>query len=151
MKLVKRENGTWQYGLNPIEADLLNRLLNQFPFTENGPAEITRTDKDPKVADREKLLNESLAEHRQELQKQALELLIKQSKNREQSQRLILNAAQREILLQILNDIRIGCWVALGKPDSMEPESFNHTAQELAQHHLMNLAGYFEHHLIGQE
>ncbi len=151
MKLVKQGKGSWQYQLNPIEADLLNSLLHQFPFTRNMPAEITRTDKDPKVAEREKLLNESLAEHRKELQKQAWELLIKKSKSRVQSPRLILNAEQRETLLQILNDIRIGCWVALGKPESMEPENLNQTAQELAQHHLMNLAGYFEHHLIEQE
>ncbi len=151
MKLLKRGKESWQYLLNQMEVDLLNSLLKKFPFTENVPGRITKTDKDPKVAEREKLLNESLAEHRKELQKQAMNLLVKKSKNQEKGYLLILNSEEREILLQILNDIRVGCWIALRKPEAMEPEIPQASALELARYHLMNLAGYFEHHLIDQE
>ena len=67
MKLVKQSMAGWQYQLNQPEANCLRSLLFQFPITANVPAKISRTDRDPQTVDREKLLNESLADHRKEL------------------------------------------------------------------------------------
>ena len=75
MKLVRQTRDGWKYHLNQREGDCLRSLLNQFPITAQIPAQISRTDADPKSIEREKLLNESLAEHRKELKKQATNLL----------------------------------------------------------------------------
>jgi hypothetical protein len=64
---------------------------------------------------------------------------------------LTLTAEDREIMLQILNDIRVGCWHELGKPESLELQKLDCSAKELRFHSFMNLAGYFEHHLIGSK
>ena len=110
MKLVKQSEGTWQYALNQNEFDLLGRLLKQFPYTESVPAKISKTDKDSKSVEREKLLNESMAEHRKELKRQAVNLLTgNKLKKSERRHLLKLTAEDREIMLQILNDIRVGC------------------------------------------
>ena len=149
MKLVKQTGQSWQYHLHHNEAALLTGLLNKFPFTANVPVKISKTDADPKTVEREKLLNESLAEHRKELKKQAMKLVAAEKfKKREQGHLLVLNAEEREILLQILNDIKVGCWRALGEPESLKLQKPASSVQELMRHSLMNLAGYFEHHLI---
>jgi hypothetical protein len=119
MKLVRHSARSRQYILNKDEGFLLKNLLKQFPFTGDSAVKISRTDVQPKMIEREKLLNESLAEKGEEC----------------------------EILLQILNDIRVGCWRALGEPEILESLKSGHSEQELANHSLMNLAGYFEHHL----
>jgi len=75
MRLVKQTKDGWQYRLNQPEANCLRSLLQQFPITANTHSKISRTDADPKTVEREKLLNESLAEHRNELKKQATNLL----------------------------------------------------------------------------
>jgi hypothetical protein len=150
MKLVKQSGGAWQYALNQNELELLAHLLKQFPFTENVPANISKTDKDSKSVEREKMLNESMAEHRKELKRQAVNLITgKKLKKRAKRHLLTLTAEDREILLQILNDIRVGCWHSLGKPERLELQKLDCAPQKLRYHSLMNLAGYFEHHLIG--
>ena len=152
MKRVKQTKGNWQYLLNPMEVSLLKDLLKKFPFTGDIPAKITKTDTNSNAAEREKLLNESLVEHRQALKRQAMGLLSAgKFKKTGQEYLFTLTSGEREILLQILNDIRIGCWVSLGKPESLDLPTATHSALEIAQHSLMNLAGYFEHHLIDQE
>jgi hypothetical protein len=149
MKLVRQSARSRQYVLNKDEGFLLKNLLKQFPFTGDFTAKISRTDTRPKVVEREKMLNESLAEHRNELRKQAMNLLAAgKFEDHGQGHLLTLNGEECEILLQILNDIRVGCWRALGEPEILELLKPDHSEQELAHHSLMNLAGYFEHHLI---
>jgi hypothetical protein len=145
MKMARQNKDGWQYHLNQREAGCLRSLLQKFPITANVPARISRTDADPKTVEREKLLNESLAEHRKELKKQAANLLgAGKFKRGESGCLLTLNPEEREILLQILNDIRIGSWHVLGEPEELDPETSPQTVKDLVFYNLMNLAGYFE-------
>ena len=149
MKPVKRVGTNWRYELDLNEVNLLTLLLKKFPFNELDPVKLSMTDEGPKAKEREKLLNESLVEHRKELEKAAANLLNPE-KFKAQGNGLVmkLTADEREMLLQILNDIRVGCWHALGKPDSLEPQSPDLTVREQSHYGLMNLAGYFEHCLL---
>jgi hypothetical protein len=151
MKLVRFVSGQWQYALELNEINLLNLLLKQFPFTDLQPVQISRSDKDSKAKEREKLLNESLAQHRKLLKKAAVNLLeAGKIKHQNEGWLLTLALEDREVLLQILNDIRVGCWNALGQPAELEPKVENLTAEEQRFHGLMNAAGYFEHSLLEQ-
>jgi hypothetical protein len=145
MRLTRQTKDGWKYELNHREGDCLRSLLQQFPITANTHAKISKTDADPKTVEREKLLNESLAEHRKELKKQATNLLAPgKFKRGEKGYLVTLNSEEREILLQILNDIRIGSWRVLGEPEDLDPEPPRQSERELAFYNLMNLAGYFE-------
>jgi hypothetical protein len=149
MKLVRHNKDGRAYQLNQKEADCLRSLLQQFPITANVPAQISRTDADPETVEREKLLNESLAEHRKELKQQATNLLAaKKFKKVEKGYWLTLNLEEHEILLQILNDIRVGSWRVLGEPEDLEPETLPPSERELVFYTLMELAGYFEAALL---
>ena len=152
MKLVKQTDGGWQYAVNQNEFDLLWHLIKEFPVNESVSANISRTDTDPKSLEREKLLNESLAEHRKELKRQAGNLLATNKLKKSGKRHLLtLTDEEREILLQILNDIRVGCWYSLGKPETLEMQQFDGSPQILRFQSLMNIAGFFEHHLISSE
>jgi hypothetical protein len=152
MKLVRQTKDGWQYQLNPAEANCLRRLLNQFPITASATVKISRTDRDPQTVDREKLLNESLADHREKLKKKARDLIgADKFKARDKSWLLCINSEEREFLFQILNDIRVGSWRALGEPENPEPQTPHPTEREKVFHNIMNLAGYFEHKLVDNE
>ena len=152
MKLVKQSGDDLQYALNQNEFDLLCHLLNKFPFTEIVLAKISKTDANPQSLEREKLLNESMIEHRKELKRQAVNLITGNKLKKNKIRHLLtLTVEDREIMLQILNDIRVGCWHSLGKPESLELQKLDCSPQELRFHSLLNLAGYFEHHLIGSK
>lgn len=150
MRLLKQTDETWKYHLHQNEADILKGLIKKFPFTETGPAQITRAKNDAQAVEREKLLAESLAEHRKELKRLAADLLEPgRWRKADKGQTLTLNAHSREILLQILNDIRVGSWHALGEPDPLEAATGS--TAELALRNLMELAGYFEMGLLNFE
>ena len=152
MKLVKSKDGVWQYRLDQIEINLLTTVLKKVPFPDLQPVKISRTDKDPKAKEREKLLNESLAQHRKELKKAAGNILDDgKIKHQKEVWMLTLSSEDREMLLQILNDVRVGCWNALGQPQELEPDTPDLTAREIANYGLLNLAGYFECGLLTTE
>lgn len=149
MKLARRTKSGWQYLLEEKEVLLLKSLLENFPFAGPGPATISRTDQHPAARERETLLNESLAEHRRELRKLAGHLAGPEQFQRQgRGQVLKISFDEREALLQILNDIRVGCWHALGQPETLEPPPDPLSAPDQANYSLMNIAGYFEYHLL---
>jgi hypothetical protein len=152
MKLVKQSATSWQYGLDANEANLLTLLLKEFPFTDLDPVNMSKTDQEPEAKEREKLLNESLVAHRNELKQSAESLLVpKKFKAQGNGMVMTVSSEERELLLQILNDIRVGCWNALGRPEKREPEITNLSAKENRNYGLMNVAGFFEHSLIKTE
>jgi len=53
---------------------------------------------------------------------------------------------ETEWLLQVLNDIRIGAWLALGEPENFEQAAMSDEAAPLWA--AMELAGYFETELL---
>lgn len=69
----------------------------------------------------------------------------------EDGQLLRLDASARETLLQILNDVRIGCWRALGEPEDVENAPAGASPRELTYWRLMYLAGYFEMNFVAPE
>ena len=151
MKLLKHSANEWKYGLEPKEGMLLRALVREFPQTSATAVKITRTDTDAKSAERERLLNESLANHRQELKKRAGKLLTANLKPGKDGWRLSLSLEEREILLQLINDIRVESWHALGEPEDLEALPSHPLETNLRQHHLMHLAGYFEWKLLNLE
>ena len=126
---------------------MLRGLLLKFPFAPLGPTQASKCDDQSGAGEREKLLHESLAEHRRELKRLAQELLSDEKwQSATAGAVLTLSSETREVLLQILNDIRVGCWRALGEPaDLEEPPA---SRRGLGHRTLMDLAGYFEMNLL---
>lgn len=151
MKLLKHSANEWKYSLEPKEGMLLRALVREFPQTTAAPVKMSRTSTDEKSVERERLLNESLARHRQELKKQVGQLLTTNLKPGKDGWRLSLTLEQREILLQLINDIRVESWHGLGEPESLDALPAHPNDTNLRQHHLMHLAGYFEWKLLDLE
>jgi hypothetical protein len=150
MRLLKQSGAGWTYGLNRNEGILLRALVREFPPMAATAVKIARTGTDARSAERERLLNESLAQHRQELKKLAGKLLAARLRHEKDGWRLSLNANEREVLLQLLNDIRIESWHALGEPENLDALPSPPSEADLRQHHLMHLAGYFEWTMLGE-
>ena len=150
MRLASQSGDHWRYQLNQQEAEILLGLVKQFPCTGMDPVQLSKTDEHPQAAEREQLLAESLAQHRQALKALAVNLLGKDKWRKSGTGRLLtLNSEAREILLQILNDIRVGCWRALGEPEPLEEPITSR--KQFAYHRMMDLAGYFEMKLLAAE
>ena len=151
MKLVKHNSTGWKYELEQKEGMFLRVLVAEFPLLAATAVKINRTGGDTKSAERERLLNESLAQHRQDLKRQARKLLAARLKPGKAGWRLSVNVDEREVLLQLLNDIRVESWHVLGEPENLDTLPPHPSEANLRQHHLMHLAGYFEWKLLNLE
>jgi hypothetical protein len=127
---------------------MLFDLLKLYPLV---PASHHRISRSTAVAqdDAQHLLEENLAEHKRDSRRQ-LEALLRDPRRLKETDagfRLTLLAAQTEWLLQALNDIRVGSWLALGCPDQDDkPLKLNDAS---AGHFwAMEVAGYFEMELL---
>lgn len=147
MKMVGQSGEKCQYLLHPNEAEILRDLLTRFPFTGLPPAQISKISDDSQTEEREKLLAEALADHRSDLKTAAADLLLADSwKKKKEGVVLTLSIEAREMLLQILNDIRVGAWRTLGEPGDLDHAASS--PKQLAFCNLMELAGYFEMSLL---
>jgi len=63
--------------------------------------------------------------------------------------RFTLNAEQMEWLLQVLNDVRVGCWVKLGRPELEPVPPGKLTAAEARVLSALELSGFFQMVLLG--
>lgn len=116
MKFLKAEKGRFAFRIQREEKQLLFRILELYPLVPSSHHQLSRSEERP---DDQRLLEEALAaervQHREQLakwRKTRAGLCRKSPKGR-----LSLKAAEFEWLLQVLNDVRIGSWVALGSPD----------------------------------
>ena len=121
MKLVKHAGGQWEYELQLKEAEVLRALLANYPFTKLKPVKMAKGGHDAESFEREMLLNEYLAQHHSELKKAAEKLAKECLSEKLGVWSLKLKPENREILLQILNDTRIGAWRELGEPEAVFP------------------------------
>jgi len=150
MKLVKQTKKGFQYQLNPEDAEALRFVVKQFPVRAFTPVQVSKTGSQQE--EREEVLNESLAEHRNGLKQKARNFIRRDKfkiSGEKQFYRISLEA--RETLLQILNDIRVESWRMLGEPDDLEMNILRLSQGKIRYYQLMRLAGYFECHFLNLE
>jgi hypothetical protein len=118
VKLSRVDNGHFIFRLSDWEKQLLALILDLYPVI---PVAHHPLSKSPATADKasQKLLDDALAEHRNENKKLVKAFLADSNRFRETdgSFWMSLTAAEIEWLLQVLNDIYIGNWIRLGSPE----------------------------------
>jgi hypothetical protein len=122
-------------------------MLQLYPLVPVGHQQLTRT-VEQQSDENQRLLEESLAEHRTANRRQ-VEALLKTPERFEKRSRgllLTLAAAEVECLLQVLNDVRVGSWLALGEPDESRPPEI--TPENFRFAVAMEVCGAFESVLL---
>ena len=144
--------GEYLLHLTSGEWEELQMVLNSEWATPPDYHRLSRSpaaETDPALREAEALRRELEAQHRQELQSWTARFLLRLEPP-EQGQSALgrLTAEDLDHLLQVLNDTRVGAWMALGCPDPLpdwdDPEPGPNPACRL----VMDLAGYFESRLI---
>jgi hypothetical protein len=152
MKLVKQAPKGFQYELEEEDVESLRFLIKQFPIVSFSPAKVSKTDTGSNAIEREKLINDSLRAHREELKRKARGLVLRNKfKASDGKQFYRITLAARETMLQILNDIRVESWRILGEPENPEVNAFLLTGEQFKYYHFMRLAGFFEYHFLNLE
>ena len=119
MNLIRSSKGQLEFHLGKREKQMLLGLLELYPCLPAAHQPLSKSGGLPGQAAGQGLLDEALAEQRQDNRRQLQALLADPGRFQQQETgwRLSLSPADLEWLLQVLNDIRVGSWVRLGSPE----------------------------------
>ena len=119
MKLLRASPAGHVFQLGHREQQLLFETLKHYPLVPAAHHRLSQADQGPNAEENQRLLEASLAELRQANRRQVLALLNEPQRWRATKSgfELELTPLQIEWLLQVLNDVRVGSWLALGEPE----------------------------------
>ena len=148
MKLIRADKDRFTFGISKREKGLLFQILQLYPLVPPAHHQLTKSGEGQVHAENQRLLEEALAEQRRENRRQLLAMLNEPTRFRETDAglRFTLMASEMEWLLQVLNDVRVGSWLALGEPEELEIPEVNQTNAPYVL--AMESAGYFQSALL---
>jgi len=148
VKLIKREGEDFVLHIGRRERRLLLEVLKLYPLVPVGRHRVSQTAK--QMDEHQTLLEEALAERRQENKRQLVAMLREEQRFKETDTgyRLTLSAPQMEWLLQVLNDIRVGSWLILGEPDEKKGKPVALTSENARHYAAMEFCGLFQMTLL---
>ncbi len=147
MHLVRAHLGTYRFEVSAAEKRLLLEVINLYPLV---PIVHHRFTHSVTGKDGQQLLEEALTEHRTSQRKHVNSLLRARSRFRKTRNgwRFSLKPPQMDWLLQVLNDVRVGSWLALGSPNSPREMLQALTPKSARTFRAMEASGYFQMALI---
>ena len=146
MKFIRAGGEYVVFEISEREKNLLSEVLRLYPLI---PATHHRLSKGPKTTrenENQRLLEDSLAAHRKENQKRVLAMLNEPERfqTKASGYHLRLSRSEIEWLLQVLNDVRVGSWIALGSPETLYGNNISFDDKTVSQIRSMEIAGGFE-------
>jgi hypothetical protein len=145
VKLIRVTKGNFLFQLGKREKHLLLQVLHLYPRIPPSTFRLSKTGKLPDAEANQRLLDESLAEQREQNRKTLNAFLTdtRRFTDIESGSRLSISPSELEWLLQILNDVRVGSWIILGSPEqAMEFKLLNEkTASDFWA---MEMSGQFQ-------
>jgi len=150
MKLFQSHDDVFVLGFDPAEKQALLDTLKGFPSV---PPSHHRLSKSSLLAttENQELLDESLAAQRAQNIKQISVLLTKPGRLKRVANQwqFTVTRPEIELLLQVINDVRVGSWIALGSPDLEQENGMVFDEKTLPLILRMELSGYLEEFFIG--
>jgi hypothetical protein len=150
MKLLRAGKIKLQFELSREEMALLRLVLGLYPLVPATHHRLSKSGRIPKPEENQQLLEESLTAQRKH-HRQQIEALLQDPKRFTETasgSRVSFNRSEIEWLLQVLNDVRVGCWLGLGSPAGPMETKSEMEPQTLRQLLVMDASGFFEMNLL---
>jgi hypothetical protein len=153
MRLVDRNDQSLTFDLPPRERELLVFLMRRYPVLDPGYHKIASSSQGDSLNAEQQFLTDSMTEE-QNANRQRIDQFIRTRLTPENPDSsatdllLKLTFAEADWLLRIINDVRVGCWVRLGKPDSDELHSSETASRHVTDFAAMELGGLVQHILL---
>jgi hypothetical protein len=145
MKLIRAVQDQFQFEISREEKHLLN-VLQLYPLVPASHHQLSQGCEIPEQEENQRLLEDSLKAQREENRKKVVELLNESKRFTETASGYRADFARGEIewLLQVLNDVRVGSWLALGSPAAHPEVKPGMSHQTMSHIVTMGIAAFFE-------
>ena len=146
MKLIRTKRDKLVFEISLSEKRLLFDVLKLYPLISATHHRLSKTAKSAKHDKNQRLLEESLAAQREENRKNVRAMLDEPGRFQAAASgfQLTLSGPEIEWLLQVLNDVRVGSWIAIGSPDPEQGKKILFNEKLLTHFRTMELTGVFE-------
>jgi len=146
VKLIRTKRKKMVFEISLPEKRLLFEVLKLYPLISATHHRLSKTARTAKHDENQRLLEESLAAQREENRKNVRAMLVEPGRFQAVASgcQLTLSGPEIEWLLQVLNDVRVGSWIALGSPDPEQGKMIVFNEKILPHFRMMELAGAFE-------
>jgi hypothetical protein len=138
------------FHINQKEKDLLLATLKLYPMLRAGYHKLSRNPKTTGHAAQD-WLDEVMEQQRQEHKKRLAQFFANDQRFFKESPgelRFTLTGEQMEWMLRVLNEIRVGSWVRLGRPEMETARKLRMTSAQSRLFAAMELSGYFQSNLL---
>ena len=157
MKLLRRHRETLVFELGARERELVIHALRLYPQLNPDYHRVSQAKRGRRFDEAQQLLVESMAERYAE-NRRLVATFIKdklggeavggQERRARAKCQLTLTRGQADWLLEVLNDVRVGSWVKLGRPDQESVRSMNLSVDNVAAFGAMEFCGYLQTMLL---
>lgn len=146
MKLIRTKREKLAFEISLPEKRLLFEVLKLYPLISATHHRLSKTARSAQHDENQRLLEESLAAQREENRKNVRTMLDEPGRFQAAASgfQLTLSGPEIEWLLQVLNDVRVGSWIALGSPDPEQGKKIVFNEKILPHFRMMELAGAFQ-------
>jgi hypothetical protein len=146
VKRIRAKGDQLVFEIGRGEKALLFEMLRLYPLVSPTHHRLSRKSNIAQPKDHQRLLEESLAAQREENRKNVRTLLDEPGRFQSTPAGFHFKITRTEIewLLQVLNDVRVGSWIALGSPDTQQEEKIVLNEKTAPRIRSMEVAGAFE-------
>jgi hypothetical protein len=146
VKLIRARGECAVFEISKRERRLLSDVLSLYPLIPATHHRLSKRPKTTKANENQRLLEESLAAHRNANRKRVLAMLNEPDRfqTKASGYHLTLSRSEIEWLLQVLNDVRVGSWIALGSPAALYGNKIPLNDKTVSHIRSMEFAGGFE-------
>jgi len=150
VKLLRPRRKLLVFEISRREKDLLFEILRLYPLVPPAHQRLSKTAAAGRLNEHQRLLEEALAAQRAENRRNILALLDEPDRFQTAPNGLLLKISRSEAdwLLQVLNDVRVGSWIALGSPDTEAGGKIPANEETAPRVRSMEIAGAFESVLL---
>jgi hypothetical protein len=151
MKFLGHDGEKFSLVFAPEERALLVHLLSLYPLVPESYHILTKDKKLPKRDENQQLLDEALNVQRVQNKKEVVAFVADPQRFVEEDGNFHADFLRSELewLLQVVNDVRIGCWIALGSPGYETKKKLKPSKEAVRHTMFMELAGAFEMFFLG--
>jgi hypothetical protein len=150
VKFLKADKDNLVFQISKREKRMLFDVLALYPLLPATYQRLTGTVQTEEEKANQQLLEEAMGAHQRENKKQLLAMMENPQRFKENhaGYHCILGVHQVEWLLQVLNDVRVGSWLALGSPDEKKGKSVSLQPGGVRYLWAMEICGFFESVLL---
>lgn len=147
MKLHPDSDNRCLLELGPREKELLLALLKMYPCIPPAHQRLSKAGANANLQSAQRLLDDALGEQRARNKRQVQALFADPGRwvATEGGWKVSVTTGEIEWLLQVLNDVRVGSWLALGSPEQRVETLTEKNASQLWA---MEMSGSFEMALL---